>query len=241
MRRHTRYRMSSCVLVGLALALTSCVDVYRGAIIQMNVKSATPSAPGEHYALFAMVNGGAVPIERFKILDSITGCEGADPATVISVLLVQRYDDGVSAEELCETSRRLGNIDRNVLDRGALLGGIRVITDVDLSEADRLFISVEPDGDTDPAPGQVVFGGDLGDGIAPRAPRSVECGLATCEMLDPESPAFEGACNPLPSLPRERRGVRLGILLREPLPTDDCNAVEVGRVAVVPAEDETYF
>ncbi len=233
--------MSRILLLLVCVGVASCVDIYRGAVIQLNLRSADVSAPGEHYELFAVVNGGAVPIERFKIVDSLLGCPDADADTTVPSKLVQRYDDAASAEELCETSRRLGNVDTIVLSSGSLLGGIRVITDLDLSEATRLFISIEPDGDTDPAPTRVVVGGDLADGLAPRAPRSVECTKATCAGLDPESDLYANLCDPLPTVPRSRRGVRLGIFLREPVPSDDCNAAEVGEVAVMPAEDDTFF
>lgn len=230
-----------CALPMLCLVLASCVDVYRGAVVQMNLRNAAVSAPGEHFELYAVINGGVVPLERFKIVDSVAGCPGADPDTTVSSKLVQRYDVGAGAAELCETSRRLGNVDRVDLASAALLGGVRVVTDVDLSEAERLFVSVEVDGETDPAPARIIYGADLADGLAPRAPRSVECVEATCAALDPSSPLFPTLCEPLPVVPRSRRGVRVGIFLQEPIPTDDCGAVEIGEVSVLPAEDETFF
>ncbi len=225
----------------LALALSSCVDVNRGALVVLKLRAAVKSnEAGQHYALYGVVNGGAVLVERFKVLDNLADC-GFDPETASPVQLVQRYDEGASMESLCDTGRRLGNVDKIDTSTATLVGGVRIETDVDLSDAERLFVSVEVDGDADPTPGTVAFGADLADGVAPYAPRARECRETTCAALDPMDPLFEQLCGRIPDVPRTRRGVRLGILLREPLPADDCNAVDVGEAAVVPAEDETFL
>ncbi len=225
-----------------ALALHGCVDIYRGAIVQLTISGGERnSAPGEHYELFAVVNGGVVRVERFKILDSLADCPDADSMTTTQSDLVQRYDDGATRAELCDTSRRLGNIDNVVLRTGTVLAGVRVTTDIDLSEAARVFISIEPDGETDPSPSRVVLGADLADGIAPQLVRERDCVDAYCDSLPADHPERTGFCAEPRELPRARRGVRLGVLVIEPSPADGCNAGAVGNVAVVPAEDETFF
>lgn len=212
----------------LALGLTSaCVDVNRGAIVQMDFQTLDSNVPGEHYELFATVNGGAVSVGRFKVLDNLDQvlnprpdgrprqhC-GGDPLTDRNVQLVQLYEDDFDAEQQCASGVRIGTVDKFV--EGVTLylaGGIRLDTDVDLSEADGLFLSLETDGETDPQPAQVVARAAVARGEDP----------LTCAH---------------PETPPKRRGVLLGSFVpvtdtREcPFPT--------GRVAIVPAEDETIL
>ena len=237
--------MRALTLIVAALAsLTSCVDIYRGALVQFNLRQATRSAAGEHYEMFAVVNGGAVPIGRFKILNTLSDCGGVAGLTA-NVDLVARYDNGASVEDMCQSDRRLGLVDKVDLATATLAGGIKLSTPVDLSEADSVFITVEPDGDTDERPGAAVMRGDLDWGVAPFRPTQIACRQAFCEGLDADdaqaSALFDQLCGEnIPALPRAVRGVRRAVLLRAPV-TDECNAVEVGELAVVPAEDDTFL
>ncbi|MEZ4470621.1 MAG: hypothetical protein R3F60_07430 [bacterium] len=224
-------RLLSIVLA--AWGLTGCVDVFRGAIVYLNLKSIPVSAEGEHYELFAEVNDGAVSLGQFKVLRAIEDC-GQDPDLVAPLTLVQRYDNGVEGSEICSFSRRLGARDEINLAAGLLVGGVRIDSPVDLREARRVFVTVEPDGDGDPRPSVAVMGADLARGRSPQAAAEIACLEAFCAS-DPENPA----CETIPALPRERRGVILGTLLQSPV-TDPCNPTVTGDVAIVPAEDETF-
>ena len=70
----------SALLALLVFGGSACIDVYRGAIVQMNIgrDSLPQSGDDDHYELFALINGGPVSIGRFKVLHSIDDC-GADP------------------------------------------------------------------------------------------------------------------------------------------------------------------
>ncbi|MCA9560282.1 MAG: hypothetical protein KC583_17155 [Myxococcales bacterium] len=234
----------SAITLGL---VAGCVDIYRGAIVQFNLRRIDRSAPGEHYTLFAVVNGGAVPIAAFKVLSAARDC-GQDPDLVADVDLVQRYDDGADRATLCGTDRRLGLVDKIDLATATLAGGVKVTTDVDLRDATSVFLSIEPDGDRDPAPDRVVMRAEIGDGVAPYRPQAIECRRDFCATLDPDDPdkpndamLFEQLCGDnIPTMPRARRGVRKGVLLRLPY-ADICAAVEAGEIAIVPAEDDTFL
>ena len=224
--------MRTLTMLLLAWSLTGCVDVFRGAIVYLNLKRVDVSAEGEHYELFAEVNDGAVSLGQFKVLRAIEDC-GQDPDLVAPLTLVQRYDNGVEGSEICAFTRRLGARDEVNLPAGVLVGGVRLDSPVDLREAKRIFLTVEPDGDGDPRPQDVVMGADLARGRSPHAAVEIACLEAFCADV-PDNPA----CASIPTLPRERRGVMLGTLLQAPV-TDACNAVVTGDVAIVPAEDET--
>lgn len=237
-------RGAGLIAGALALSLGGCVDIYRGAIVQLNLKpgtAAAPSAEGQHYELFAEVNGGLVSLAKYKIFENVADC-GADPATTPPVQLVQRYDDGADRATLCGGHRTLGAIDRTDLAAASLVGGVRIDTPVDLSAATRLIISLETDGDSDPRPAQVLLGADLAPGRAPYDQVAVDCAAAFCATADPESAVYGQLCGDnAPTLPRLRRGVRVGEFLVEPVPADLCLAATAGQVAVVPADDDTFL
>ena len=226
-------RLLRILSVSTLVALAGCVDVYRGAIVYLNLKSSPESTPSTHYQLFAVVNGGAVSLGRFKVLRAIEDC-GGDPALVAPLTLVQRYDNGASAEEVCAFSRRLGARDEINLAAGLLVGGIRIDSEVDLRDAEVVFLTIEPDGDGDPRPSASVMRADLAAGRAPHDAVARDCLIAFCEAV-PDNPV----CAQIADLPRARRGVILGTFLQTPV-TDACNAVVTGEVAIVPAEDETF-
>lgn len=228
----------------LALALLlpagACVHVNRGAIVQMNFQTLDSNVAGEHYELFAVFGhdapddaddlddgGGAVSIGRFKVLDAIDNtlsppadgiprqhCAG-DPLITPNVQLVQLYENDYDAASQCDPGERIGTVDKFSDGlRLILAGGVRLDTDVDLAHADALFLSIEPDGDSDPRPAERVLRAGLARGSDP----------LTCLFETP---------------PPERRGVLLGSFVPV-TDTREC-PFRVGRVAVVPAEDETVL
>lgn len=228
---------SPCIpLAGLLALLVApgCVEVNRGAIVQMNLKSISPSADGEHYQLFAVVNGGAAPIARFKVLRAVEDC-GQDADIVPPLTLVQAYDNGTDRAEVCDQSRRLGAVDEVNLAAGLLVGGVRIDTTTSLADAERVFISVEPDGDGDPRPSAVAMTAELGAGRSPQDAVAIECLEDYCDEVPDDA-----LCDDIPTLERARRGVLAGTFLRTPV-TDPCNAVVAGEIAIVPAQDDAEF
>lgn len=215
-------------------ATSGCVEVNRGAIVQMNLRNIDVSAEGEHYQLFAVVHGGAVPIQRFKVLRAVEEC-GQDVDIAVPVTLIQAYDNGVDRAEVCDRARRLGAVDKIDLPTATLAGGVRIDTRKSLADAESVFISVEPDGDGDPRPSATAMTAALGAGRSPQGAVNIECLEEFCAEV-PDSPT----CASIPTLERERRGVLVGTLLRAPV-TDVCNAVEAGEIAIVPAQDDTEF
>lgn len=226
----------------LSLLLTGCVDIHRGAIVQMTIKRLDDSTTGQHYAFFATINGGAVLLERFKVLDSRDDC--GDTLNT-QVQLVHRWNEGMSAEEQCDHHRRFGTIDLLQLSTVTLVGGMRIDTQVDLSEATNVFLTIEDDEDFDPRPSTAILAADLGDGIAPQVAAGIACRQTLCTSLDQDNPddlsLFESVCGAnIPVAPRKRRGVRLGWWLKAPAP-DGCVDIgaELGEIAIVPARDDT--
>lgn len=233
------------LLGGLALAAllpaTGCVEVFRGAVVQLNLAGLAPSTPGEHFGLYAALPGGVAPVVRFKVLRRVADC-GADARVTPERLMVQRYDDGLDLVALCDTDRNLGNLDQLDLANASLVGGVRVDTAVDLRDAEALLLTRQVDGAADPRPGPPVARAALAAGLSPRWADKVACAEAFCAAIAPEDPLFESNCGEnRVQAPRARRGVRAGIFVRAPEPDDPCAAVELGRAAVVPAEDDAWL
>lgn len=223
-------------LLALALLAASCVETFRGAIVQMNLRSMPSNADGQHYELFAVVNGGVVSVAKFKVLDAIEQC-GQDPLLAPDVQLVQAYHDGMDAATQCHPDGRIGSVDRIDTASGVLLGGIRIDTPVDLSGAESVFVTVEADGETDPRPSYpVVLRGDVARGVDPFFAHRQACLDAFCAGAGDPPP---DVCVERPEPPRERRGVLLGTLVRAP--AAECKEVVQGEIAIVPAEDDTFL
>lgn len=222
MAQRIRYAALPALLLSLALLLPlgGCVDYNRGAVVQMNISPAGLPFSDEdrHYALFAIVNGGPVEVERFKVLRSIDDCQ-AHPQLTSPLLLVQRFVDPTDEETvLCNPERQLGALDTIDPVAGLLVGGVRIDTSIDLSTAERLIVTLEVDSIAilpvgDRPPGSPILVADVAEGVAP----------------------FEEACSD--PAPDPRRGVRRGAWVRAPGETP-C-AGRVGTVTVVPAVDET--
>lgn len=213
----------------LTLALTGCVDHTRGAVVQMNIgrdalaRSAVADGDtaGTHYALYAFLGGGPVPIARFKVLDNIADCD-ASARINSTVRLVQRFE--TASEDVattCNPDHRLGALDTLDLAAGQLIGGIRIATDINLEAAERLIITREDDlilrpiADRDPPPGVPVLVADVAPEVAP----------------------YDEDCTE--EAPTPRRGVLRGIFVRAP-DTTPCGG-RAGVIAIVPAVDETFF
>lgn len=217
----------------LALTLSGCVDVNRGAIVQMNLKAIAPSVEGQHYELFAVIGEGAVSLSKFKVLRALEEC-GEDPDLIPPVTWVQMYDDGVDLETLCAVRRRMGAIDAVNLATGSLVGGVRVDTAVDLHAATEVFITVETDGTADPQPGQPAMHAALAKGVSP-----YKSAFRTCvEVFCADNPD-SAVCVEVPGVPRKRRGILAGTFVKSPN-TDFCAAQVTGEIAIVPVEDDTY-
>lgn len=225
--RALRRPTSAALALGLLLPSAACVHINRGAIVQMNFQTLDSNVPGEHYELFATLEGGAVSLGHFKVLDAIDNtlvpppdgrprqhC-GGNPLVTSNVQLVQFYDNDYDAARQCDPGERIGTVDKFADGlRLILAGGVRLDTDVDLADADGLFLSVEADGDVDPQPERVLLRAAVARGTDP----------LTC--AHPEA---------VPT----RRGVLLGSFVPASDPLD-C-PFPVGRVAIVPAEDETVL
>lgn len=217
-------------LAALALlALVGCVDHTRGAVVQFNIgrdalsRSAIgdTDAPGTHYALYAFLGGGPVPIARFKVLDNIVDCF-ATAELNSSVRLVQRFDEAnESPRTVCDDARRYGALDTVDLAAGQLVGGIRIATGIDLTDAERVIITREHDTldrpipDRDPPPGEPVLVADVAYEVAP----------------------YDEDC--ADEAPTPRRGVLRGVFV--PASATATCAGRAGVIAIVPAGDWTFF
>lgn len=240
LRPALRHLVTGLALVSLA-PLIGCVDVFRGAVVQLNLAGLSPSAAGEHLGLYAALPGGVAPVVRLKVLRRVADC-GADARVTPERLMVQRYDDGLDLAALCDAERNLGNLDQLDLANASLVGGIRVDTAVDLRDAEALLLTRQVDGAADPRPGPLVARAALAAGLSPRWTDKVACAEAFCAAIDPEDPLFASNCGDnLVQAPRARRGVLAGIFVRAPESEDPCAAVELGRAAVVPAEDDAWL
>lgn len=216
-------------MLALTLTLAGCVDHTRGAVVQMNIgrdalaRSAITDGdtPGTHYALYAFLGGGPVPVARFKVFDNIADC-GLNPAINSTVRLVQRFESATEdVLTTCTPDHRLGALDTLDLAAGQLIGGIRIATGIDLEAAERLIITLEDDvidrpiADRDPPPGVPVLVADVALGVAP----------------------YDEDC--ADEAPTPRRGVLRGIFVRAS-DTTPCGG-RAGVIAIVPAVDETFF
>lgn len=217
------HRLSSAALLLALLTIGSgCVEHHQGAVVQMNLgRDALPfSALDEHYALYALFDGQPVPVVRFKVMHSIDTC-GANGQLTSEVRLVQRFEGpSDTVATLCPGDRRLGTLDTVNLAAAQLVGGIRYDSAIDLSEVERVIITVQDDvtasvlGAERPSPpGEPVLVADV---AAEVAPFDVEC-------TDP--------------VPAARRGVRRGIWVRAP--GEVACAGKAGVIVIVPAIDET--
>ena len=118
------------------------------------------SADGEHYELFATIDGSAVLIKRFTVRNEAA-------ALGLSVKTVVDFDPPYT--ELGVTD----SLDPN----GLLQGGIYFQTPIDLTSASEVFATVEADGDSDPAPSlDVLFRGQL---------QALSRGTTSAILLDP--------------------------------------------------------
>jgi hypothetical protein len=237
------------LLLGCVAALPpACVDVFRGAIVQTNFTVLPSNIEGEHYTLWASVNEGAVSLAHFKVLDAVDHrpegsladtCAG-NPLTTPDVQLVQRWEADYDRVRTCGFAERIGTVDKVDVPSATLAGGVRWDVDVDLSDATNLFLTREPDDDLDPTPSGVVARADLGRARDPYEAKRLACLETYCDATPEAQRPTPDPCDGLGLRAPDRRGVRVGTWLAEPV-TAVCAERPLGEVAVVPAEDETLF
>jgi hypothetical protein len=122
------------------------------------------SSDGEHYELFATVNGSAVSLKRFIVRNEPPG-EG------LAVKAIIDFDPPYTQLGVTDS------LDAN----GLLQGGARFGLPIDLSGATEVFATIELDGESDPAPSKsVVFNGTL---------QGVTRGTLSAVLLDVAAPS----------------------------------------------------
>jgi hypothetical protein len=126
------------ILVGLASSLVGCTG-RTVTLVELTLSPSTVPSAGDHYELFATVPGGAVSVGRFAVVV-------VDPRTGIDTSAAIK-----AAVDVNDPARRFGYLD-GISPAGAPIGGIALELSADLSAATDLFITREPDGDTDPTP-----------------------------------------------------------------------------------------
>lgn len=145
-------------LIAAALLASACAD-QSGTMVTMTLTAIEVTDDTYHYELFAEVGGGSVSLQRFEV-QLVAGGGGVkeirphfDPETVLGVT--------------------------NFFDRyGRPIGGIRFRVPANLEAASALFITREPDGDTDPTPSANVFAACRLD--------TVTRGTLTCVLTSPD-------------------------------------------------------
>ncbi len=132
------------LLVAIVFSCPACLpDTFRGSDVVLEV--GTQAGPDitnrstEHYELFATVNQGVVSIGKFRVDAELVAWE--HPGT-----------------------QKIGVANRQPAG-GLPQSGIRFTTDVNLADAENVFLTIEKNGETDLSPSEVVIGrGTLVDG-----------------------------------------------------------------------------
>ncbi len=114
-----------------------CADTS-GTMVALTLTAIDDTDDTYHYELFAVVSDGTVALQKFEVT-IVPGGGGAkevrphfEPDTVLG--LTSAFDSF-----------------------GRPIGGIRFRVPANLTDASALFITREPDGDTDPTPSQDIF------------------------------------------------------------------------------------
>ena len=131
-------------VVGLALIFGSgllnqgCLEEpFTGSRVVLTLQDLPMSMAGAHYELFANINNGVVPIQKFTVTSSLD--------------VVDFY-----------TGAKLGIINRMA---SPPKGGVVFFTDVNMAHAESVFLTTEQNGETDPGPSETtVMWGELTDG-----------------------------------------------------------------------------
>lgn len=149
------------MLGALVVVASGCMDPFQGADVALVLRGAPPRMghppAGEHFEVFATVNGSAVSLRRLCL--PAFGSEVSD----------------------CATGEVLGVLDASDPETGKRITGIRFRVPVDLSEASGAFVTREPNDDPDPAPsGETVLRATL-------APGSRGTLTGTLSSLDPST------------------------------------------------------
>jgi hypothetical protein len=132
--------MTRPLLLCALLALCACLpDPFRGSQVVLELGTANPAdltnRPTQHYELFALLNGGLVPIGAF----------------VVDEALVARAFTGLPLDQ----EEKLGVANRPSPD-GLPQSGIELVTEANLADAQEILLTLEDNGDTDPTPARVV-------------------------------------------------------------------------------------
>jgi hypothetical protein len=124
------------LLITVAVLLFSACQVESITMVALTLTNTNGEAPeGQHYELFAILNGGAVSLVKYDIrLTSLGG--GAFQKQVLDHL---------------NSEHQLGVVD-GYANPPRPVGGIRFLVPFDLAPASELFITLENNGDTDPVP-----------------------------------------------------------------------------------------
>jgi hypothetical protein len=129
-------RFIIAMLVALGLLLSGCADNAGSTVVLTLFPSLGASDAGEHYELFATVNGSPVSLRKLVVRFQ----PSADGTTSFVKEVVDHF----------APDRVYGFVD--VGNSSVRIGGVRFETPVNLTDATELFLTVEPDGDTDPSP-----------------------------------------------------------------------------------------
>jgi hypothetical protein len=159
-------------LCALLCGLVACLpNPYRGSQVVLELgtfnQSDVANRDTEHYEVFALINGGLVRVGAFFIDEA----------------LVARAFTGLPAAQ----EEKLGVANRASPD-GLPQGGIELVTQASLGDAQEILLTLEDNGDSDPAPSERVVGRALLDGQR----RSVLFGA-----LEGEVPVLGGGVAPL--------------------------------------------
>jgi hypothetical protein len=163
------------VLVFGFLLLAACQRADVRAVVYYDFVQLEASPVGEHYQEFVDLNGGVVSLGCFVVELRQTNCfdvgANGSPNLHLGVVECECPCTAAVADPCGAASEPVtaGTI-RGVVDElsGPLtLGGVEIPVDIDLAPATRLFITREPDTDSDPLPsGDIVLEGELRDGGA---------------------------------------------------------------------------
>ena len=136
-----------------------CADVGQTDVHMTVNAGVLASAEGEHYELFATVNGSAVSIKRFVVRN--------EPSSAgLAVRSVIDFDPPFAELGVSDS------LDAN----GLLQGGVYFRTGVYLGTASEAFATIERDDDVDPTPStDVVFRGAL---------KAISRGVLTAVLID---------------------------------------------------------
>jgi hypothetical protein len=145
----------------LLLVFTSaCVASDVRSVLYYDFVQLEESTPGQHYQQFADVHGGIVDIGCFVVERRQTNCYdtagNGQPNLHLGVIectcpCTERVADPCDASRAMVHAGTIRGVVAQV-DGPLVLGGVELPVPIDLTDATRLFITVEDDADTSPQP-----------------------------------------------------------------------------------------